>query len=148
MSSPATSTPDLAHEGDPVRRFPFRFDRRLAPLGALFGVRAAGAYVEVDDSHLLVRFGRWSLHTPLSNVQGTELTGPYRWWKVAGPAHVSLADQGVTFATNSEAGLCIRFHEPVPAALPGSFLRHPGATVTVADPHDLAAAITPDRPDA
>lgn len=148
MISPAASTPEIEPEDVPVRRFPFRFDRRLAPLAALVGVRDASAYVEVGETHLLVRFGPWSLRTPLGNVQGTEVTGPYRWWKVAGPAHVSLADRGVTFATNTEAGLCIRFHEPVPAALPGGLLRHPGATVTVAAPGDLAATLTPRSPDA
>lgn len=148
MSSPAATTPKIEPAGVPVRRFPFRFDRSLAPIARLFGVRDRSAYVEVDETHLLVRFGPWSLRTPLSNVQGSEVTGPFRWWKVAGPAHVSLADRGVTFATNTEAGLCIRFHEPVPAALPGGLLHHPGATVTVAAPGDLAAALFAGGPDA
>jgi hypothetical protein len=81
------------------------------------------------------------LRTPIANVAGTEVTGPYRWWKVAGPAHLSLADGGVTFATTTRAGLCIRFHEPVPAAVPKELLRHSSATVTVADPAALAAAL-------
>ena len=97
--------------------------------------------VEVGRSDLHVRFGPWSLRTPLDNVRDMTETGPYRWWKVAGPARISLADGGVTFPTNTRRGLCIRFAEPVAAGLPHGLLRHPGATVTVADPGALAAAI-------
>lgn len=54
---------------------------------------------------------------------------------------LSLADAGVTFASSTAAGLCLRFAEPVPALLPGGWLRHPGATVTVADPDALARVL-------
>ena len=37
--------------------------------------------------------------------------------------------------------MCIAFHEPVPALVPGSAIRHPAATVTVSDPQALAAAL-------
>jgi hypothetical protein len=40
-----------------------------------------------------------------------------------------------------EGGLCIRFREPVPAALPASALRQPAATVTVASPTALSEAL-------
>ena len=51
--------------------------------------------------------------------------------KTAGPARLSLADRGLTFATNPDAGLCIRFAEPVAAFDPFGRIRHPGITVTV-----------------
>jgi hypothetical protein len=121
--------------------FEFAFESRLRPFSLLAGVTPGNARVELDDDHLTVRFGRWTLRTPLANVAGTQVTGPYTWWKVAGPAHLSLADGGITFATTAAQGVCIAFHEPVPALVPGSAIRHPAATVTVSDPHGLAAAL-------
>jgi len=137
--------PDAGPAGDVAatrpERFPFKFDARLAPAAAVFGVVPSRAYVEIDGSDLFVRFGPWSLRTPLANVRDTEPSGPYRWWKIAGPAHLSLADRGITFATTTAGGLCVRFREPVAAGLPTDRLRHPAATVTVADPPALAEAI-------
>ena len=51
----------------------------------------------------------------------------------AGPPHLSLADRGITFATNRQRGLCIRLHRPHPAIDPLGLIRHPGVTVTVGD---------------
>jgi len=123
-------------------RFAFAFARRLMPVSAAFGVIPPTAHVDVDETELRIRFGPWSLRTPLHNVRSLTPTGPYSWWKIAGPAHISVADRGITFATTTERGVCIRFHEPVEAALPTSLLRHPAATVTVEDPDALIAAIS------
>src|SRR5690606_154531 len=54
------------------------------------------------------------------------------------PAHVSLADHGLTFATNPDKGVCIRFEEPVRGLDPLGLVLHPGLTVTVDDPAGLA----------
>ncbi len=99
------------------------------------------AHLHVDRRTLLIRFGRWSLETPLDNVAHVGVTGPYSWWKVAGPPHLSFADRGITFATNAELGVCVSFREPVPAALPTSLLRHPSVTVTPADVEGLAEVL-------
>ncbi|WP_060711281.1 hypothetical protein [Pseudonocardia sp. HH130629-09] len=56
-------------------------------------------------------------------------------------ARLSLADRGVTFGSATERGVCIRFHRPVPALDPFGTLRHPGITVTIADPERLVAAV-------
>jgi hypothetical protein len=117
----------------------FEFEPLLVPFAAALGVVPSTARVEVDEHRLLIRFGPWSLSTAVDNVAGTTETGPYRFVKVAGPPHLSFADGGVTFATNRRRGLCIRFHEPVRAIEPTGRLRHPAATVTVADPAQLAA---------
>src|SRR3954464_11902514 len=98
--------------------------------------------VTVADGALSVRFGLWRLRTPLANIAGTEVSGPYSFVKTAGPAHLSFTDRGVTFATNGERGLCIRFHEPVRALDPTGRLLHPGATVTVEDVDGLAADLS------
>lgn len=121
-----------------MQRFEFAFapSYRLAALP--FGIVPATSWVEVGDGHLTVRFGPWRLRTPLSNVAGTEISGGYAFVKTAGPAHLSFSDRGVTFATNGDRGLCVRFHEPVRVLFP---LTHPGVTLTVADPEALAAAL-------
>jgi len=126
----------------PVQQFPFAFDdRRLARLAAVFGVRPRTARVEVGIDRFAVRFGPWRLETDRANVAGTEITGPYSVWKVAGPAHLSVADRGVTFATTTTRGVCVRFHRPVPGLLPFGLVAHPAATVTVADCDALVAAL-------
>lgn len=125
-----------------METFPFRFDRRYAIAALPFGVTPATARVRVDGERLEVRFGPWRLRTPLANVAGAEITGPYSFVKTAGPAHLSFTDRGVTFATNGELGVCVRFRDPVRALDPTGRLRHPGATMTVADPERLLAALS------
>jgi hypothetical protein len=124
-----------------TERFEFLFEPKVAVAAAAFGVTRRTARVEVDDLHLTVRFGPWRLLTALTNIESAEITGPYAWWKVAGPPHLSFADRGVTFATTTERGLCLGFRRPVPALLPFGALRHPGATLTVAEPERLLAAL-------
>jgi hypothetical protein len=125
-------------------RFGFAFDPRFrAPL-RLAGVRPATAAVVVGPSDLRIRFGPWLLATPLDNISGVEVSGPYAWYRVIGP-RLSLADRGVTFGTNTRRGVCVRFHEPVGALAGRDRLRHPGATVTVADVDGLVSAIAAVR---
>lgn len=117
-----------------MARFRFRFDRTMVMPALAVGVVPATAEVVVGEEDLVIRFGPWSLRTPLSNVVDAAVTGPYSWFKVAGPPHLSLSDSGITFATSTTAGACVRFAAPVPAALPFDLLRHAAATVTVEDP--------------
>ena len=138
-----------------MRRFGFRFDGRYRAACRVFGVTEDRAWVEVDpegDGRCTATFGRWRLETPLANVECVEITGPYSVVKTIGPARLSLADKGITFATNRERGVCLGFREPVAAAGMSrrGRLRHPGLTVTVADVdglHDLIAAWRFDRRD-
>jgi hypothetical protein len=124
-----------------MQRFPFRFDLTYRLPALAFGVVPATTWVEVDDHELRARFGPWSLRTPLTNVADATETGGFGFLKTAGPAHLSFADRGVTFATNGARAVCVRFHEPVKAIDPTGLVRHPGATFTVADPPALIAAL-------
>lgn len=72
------------------------------------------------------------------------MTGPYAPWRAIGP-HLSPANRGVTFGTNTGRGVCVRLHTPVPALAPGGFLTHPGATVTVSDPEGPVKALGQSR---
>lgn len=130
-----------AAQPEAAASFKFDFDTSVAPLSYAVGVTPWTTGVEVRDGKLRVRFGAWSLTTPLDNVAGAEVTGPYAWLKVAGPPRVSLADRGVTFATSTRQGVCIKFRKPVSVLLP--FLKHPGLTVTVDDAEGLAALLNP-----
>jgi hypothetical protein len=125
----------------PQHVFRFRFHPLYRVAAGWFGVRPARAWVTVGGGRLQARFGPWFVDTPLVNVVGWETTGPYSRLETIGPAHLSLADRGLTFATNRERGLCIRFREPVGGIDPRHRLRHPGLTVTVADVSGLAAAL-------
>ena len=115
-------------------RHPFAFDPVFMVPAAAVGVLPMTSYVEVDGEQLQVRFGPWSLRTPIENVADAETTGPYHLLRVIGPPHLGWRDRSVTFATNRKVGLRLRFHEPVPALAPFRWLRHPSATVTVVDP--------------
>lgn len=123
------------------RRYDFAWDRAYRVAGLPFGVTPRTAYVEVDDAGLHVRFSIWSLDTPRDNVVAAQLTGGYAFVKTAGPPHLSFSDHGVSFATNGRRGLCLSFREPVRGIDPTRRLplRHPGVTLTVADPDGLAA---------
>jgi hypothetical protein len=124
------------------RRFDFRFTRpyRLAALP--FGVAPSRCDVTVDGDALRVRFGWWRLETTLDNIDEVTVTGPYNFLKTAGPAHLSLADRGLTFATNGDRGVCAQFRTPVAGIDPVGVIRHPSLTVTVAQCDALAAALS------
>jgi hypothetical protein len=121
--------------------FPFAFATAYRLPALLFGITPSTASVRVEDGELRVRFGPWSLRTPLANVSGGELTGDFAFLKTAGPPHLSFSDRGVTFATNGDRALCVEFHEPVAGIDPTRRIKHPGATLTVAEPESLARAL-------
>lgn len=123
--------------------FDFVFDPLYRAAALAFGVTESRTGVDVEDGRLVARYGFWRLETGLENVAGVEVSGPYRLLTTIGPAHLSLADLGLTFASNRDRGLCIKFREPVPGLVPTERLRHPGLTVTVADVDGLAAALRP-----
>lgn len=122
-------------------KFNFEFDPEYRAMALLFGVTPGRTGVEVTGGRFVARYGFWKLETELDNIAGSETSGPYRIWTTIGPAHLSLADRGLTFASNRRRGLCIKFKEPVPGLDPTGRLRHPGLTVTVSDVEGLARAL-------
>jgi hypothetical protein len=124
-----------------AQRFDFEASPQVRRWNRLFGVGPRSAYVVVDDGDLIAHFGPWTLATTCDNVIEAAITGPYRLWRVAGPARLSLADRGLTFATTARAGLCLTFRTSVPGLDPLGLLHHPNLTVTVRDPMALAEAL-------
>jgi hypothetical protein len=121
------------------RTFPYATDLRLVAFWAPFGVRPGAVGVTLtDDGRFVAKFGLLGIETPLTNVRGAHVTSGYRWWTAAG-ARRSFADDGLTFGTNADRGVCVHFAEPVRSALRPS--GHSAVTVTVADPDALVAAL-------
>jgi hypothetical protein len=127
------------------QRFAFRFAPAYRNAARPFGITPDRAWVEVDDEQLVAAYGPWHLRTPRANISGVEITGPYRFYRTAGPARLGVTDAGLTFASNGDRGVLISFHERVPAIDPLKLIRHPELTVTVADVDGLARALTADR---
>ena len=96
------------------------------------------ALVTVTATDVEATFGPWTVKTPLANVASVSITGPYSFLKTVGPAHLSLSDRGITFATNSRRGVCLAFRRPVPGMEPTGTVKHPNLTVTVQDCDALA----------
>lgn len=109
----------------------------------LFGITPRSAAVRVGADTFAVSFGPWHVRTTRDNIVRVEVTGPYGYLKTAGPAHLSLADRGLTLATNGDRGVCVAFHRPVRGIEPLGVLRHPAVTVTVADPDRLVRLLSP-----
>jgi len=118
--------------------FPFRFTPAYRALAAPFGIGTRRTLVTVSALGFDARFGPWPVTTPLANIAGEVPTGPYRLHRTAGSARYSFADGELTFASNGDRGLCLRFEEPVPGMEPTRSLRRPELTVTVADIDGLA----------
>ncbi len=121
-----------------IERFGFAFTPAYRLSGLAFGIAPSTARLEVGDSTLDARFGPWRVSTPLANISDVAVTGPYAFWKTAGPARLAITDRGLTFATNGDRGVLILFRTPVRGLDPLGVLRHPELTVTVADVDGLA----------
>jgi hypothetical protein len=133
---PPEPTPS-ADDTAPLVVFPFAVSLPFAHAGRLFGVDPEHARLELSGLDVRAVFGPWSVETTIDNVESVDVTGPYSPIKVIGPPHLSLSDRGLTFATNADEGICIRFRRPVPGLVPISWLRHPSLTLTVAEPHEV-----------
>jgi hypothetical protein len=124
-----------------VERFEFAFHPKYRPLARPFGITPSKAWVEVSDTKFYARFGPFRLSTPLSNIAAVAVTGPYAMFKTAGPARLGITDGSLTFASNGDRGVLLRFATPVRGKGRLRLLRHPELTVTVAEPERLATVL-------
>ena len=123
------------------QRFPYAVDMKFAPVWLPFGVRPSKDGVTVTDNGMFqASFGFLRLETPLDNVTGAHITRDYRWWTAIG-ARSSFVDDGLTFGTNTKAGVCVHFAEKVPSPLRRK--GHSALTITVSDLEGLVEALEP-----
>jgi hypothetical protein len=118
--------------------FPYRFDPRYAPFWGPFAVWPGRDGVTLDDDVFRATLGPLRLETERDNVLGGHVTEGYRWYKAIG-ARLSRVDDGLTFGTNADRGVCVHFRTPVPRVI--GLKRHSALTVTVADCDGLVRAI-------
>ena len=122
------------------RFYRYSFDTRLVVFWGVFGVRPGKDGVTItDDGRMQATFGLLKLETPLENIDDAHITRHYRWWTAAG-ARGSMKDDGLTFGTNADAGVCIHFRAKVPSPIRRK--GHSALTVTVEDLEGLTAALT------
>ena len=89
--------------------FSYAVDKRLAPFWAPFLLRPSKDGVTItDDGRFVATFGFVRVETPLANIDGAHVTRDYRWWTGVG-ARRSFVDDGLTFGTNTNAGVCVHF---------------------------------------
>ena len=119
-----------------AERFPIRVGRRSRPVLRLFGVRDGNAYVDLDGE-LDAQFGRFRMHTPLGNITGWRLEGPWLWITAIG-VRTSLRHRDLTYGGSPHGGVRVDFREPVrfgPIGIEALY-------VTVDDLEGLAAALS------
>jgi len=127
-----------------TQRFGYAIDRRYLPLLLPFGFKRGRDGVTLTDDGFEATFGFIKVNSPRDNITGAHITRHYRWWTAFG-ARGSMADDGLSFGTNHDAGVCIHFAEKVPSRLSKS--GHSALTVTVEDLEGLTRALGGD-PDA
>ena len=119
--------------------FRYAIDRRFFPLLLTFGLRPSKDGVTLtDDGRFVATYGFLHIETSLSNIDGAHVTSGYRWWTAVG-ARGSFADDGLTFGTNRDRGVCVHFHEKVRSGMRRS--GHSALTVTVAEVDRLIEAL-------
>ena len=122
------------------RQFRYTFDVKFAPMWLPFGVRPSRDGVTITDDGLFkASFGFIRVETPRSNVTGAHITRDYRWWTAIG-ARTSFTDDGLSFGTNTKAGVCVHFAGKVRSPL--SRKGHSALTITVADLDGLVEALS------
>ena len=124
------------------QHFPYKLDKRWSALFFALRVTDEDGVTVTANGDLQATFGWKSVTTSLSNIDHTEITGPHRWYTAVG-MRLSFSDDGITFGTNHERGLCIAFVEKIPTVI--GFRRHSALWVSVEDPEGLAAAIEAAR---
>jgi hypothetical protein len=125
------------------QHFGYAIDKRYLPVLLPFLLRPGRDGVTLtDEGRLIATFGVFKVSTPLSNITSAHITRSYRWWTAFG-VRLSRADDGLTFGTNHDGGVCIHFADKVRSPLRRS--GHSALTVTVADLEALTTALGGDE---
>lgn len=120
--------------------FPYRIDDRWSRMARVFGVRPDVDGVTVDDDTFVATYGRKRVEVPRAGIDGAHITRDYTWYKAIG-TRLSFADDGLTFGTCTEGGVCVHFSPKIPKVI--GFRDHSALTVTVEDLEGLVAELDP-----
>lgn len=118
-----------------TRRFPIHLGRWSRYVLLLWGVRPSTAYVDLGDE-VDARFGFARIRTPVANIAGWRIEGPWRWITAIGVRR-SLRHGDLTFGGTARGGVRLDFGEPVD----WKGLRLPALYVTVDDMEGFTAAL-------
>jgi hypothetical protein len=129
------STTSSAEPLRAVRRFPIRIGRRSRPLLRLFGVRDGNAYVDLADD-VDVRFGFFRATTPVTNIAGWRIEGPWAWITAIGVRN-GIRHGDVAFDGTHTGGVRMDLRDPIRFGP----LRRTAIYVTVEDLEGFAAAL-------
>lgn len=97
----------------------------------------SNAEVQIADGEFDARFGRARLRTPISNILGWSIEGPFRWITAIGIRR-SVRHRDVTFGGSTHGGVRVDFREDVPWSL----FEVPALYLTVDDLEGMAAELT------
>jgi hypothetical protein len=128
-------------ESGSMESFAFAFEPPLDTWARWFAIVPTRSFVRLDDNGIEAVYGLWRVATTWSNVSGAGRTGPYRAWKIAGPARMSWADRGITMAASTAGGVCLRLHDAVPGLDPLGVFKHPAMTLGVEDVDGFLRAV-------
>ena len=118
--------------------FPYDVDRKWTAMFLSLRLRGDDGVTLTSNGTFRATFGWFTVETPISNIDHTDISGPHRWYTAVG-ARLSFADDGLTFGTNHRRGLCVGFVDKIPNVI--GTKDHSALWVSVADPEGLAAAI-------
>lgn len=93
-------------------RFPIRLGRRSRPFLRLWGATPARAAVDLTDE-LDATFGFFRFRTPLANITGWRIEGPFRWITAIG-VRLGIRRRDLTFGGDPYGGVRVELREPVP----------------------------------
>ena len=119
--------------------FGYAVEELFLPVLIPVGFRSSKDGVTItEDGDFTATFGVFTLRTRMDNIDESHITRDYRWWTAVGPRR-SFVDDGLTFGTNANAGVCVHFRARVPSALRRK--GHSALTVTVQDLDGLVEAL-------
>jgi hypothetical protein len=93
-------------------RYPIRIGRRSALLlRVAFGVTSDDAWAEVDDTEVVIRFGRFGFRVPVGNIIQWRIEGPWRWITAIGLRR-SVRHGDISFSGSPTGGVRLDLRTP------------------------------------
>jgi hypothetical protein len=93
-------------------RYPIRIGRRSALLlRVAFGVTSENAWAEVEDTGVVIRFGRFGFRVPVESIIQWRIEGPWRWITAIGLRR-SVRHGDISFSGSPRGGVRLDLRTP------------------------------------